>query len=135
MKKEVGNMKISRLVLFISLLFIFLILYECKADWKKDLTDLGFYAIIDGTAYLLEFKNLGKGDTYCKLFKSEFGEIPTIKKPSNMPAIKLEAGVSIRPRRIPDTRAICAATHRYGKYFFWFSVLILDLMIILYLVV
>lgn len=73
-------MKISRLVLFISLLFIFLFLYECKADWKKDLTELGFYAIIDGKAYLLEFKNLGKGNSHRNLLSTEFGEIPVIKK-------------------------------------------------------
>ncbi len=73
-------MKISRIILFLSLLFIALFLYECKADWKKDLTDLGFYAIIDGKAYLLKFKNVGKGDTYRKLLRAEFGEIPTIKK-------------------------------------------------------
>jgi len=80
MKKEEGDMKISRLILFLSLLFISLFLYECKADWKKDLTELGFYAILDGEAYLLKFKNLGKGNTRRRLLSTEFGEIPTIKK-------------------------------------------------------
>ena len=73
-------MKISRIILFLSLLFISLCLYQCKADWKKDLTELGFYAIIDGKAYLLEFKNLGKGNPDRRLFSTEYGEIRTIKK-------------------------------------------------------
>jgi hypothetical protein len=110
-------MKISRLVMFLSLLFIFLFLYECKADWKKDLTDLGFYAIIDGKAYLLKFNNLGKGNTYRKLFRAEFGEIPTIKKNDfillygDMPEGPLESTVEMLRYEISQSDS----TYTFGK--------------------
>ncbi len=73
----------SRLIPFFLLFFVSLFVYECKADWKKDLTELGFYAVIDGRAYHLELKNMGEGDTHRMLNRTEFGEIvelPSIKK-------------------------------------------------------
>jgi hypothetical protein len=65
----------------IVLLFLFLIITSIAlADWKSDITKLGFYAVVSGKAIPLEFVVFMDDDTERNFLITEFKNIPSLKK-------------------------------------------------------